>query len=54
MTEHMGRAEKPLISAFWEDEKVVGMILSEFGLDPENGHIINGHTPSKQRRAKAP
>ena len=40
--------------SFWEDEKVVGMILSEFGLDPEKGHIINGHTPVKARKGESP
>ena len=40
--------------SFWEDEKVVGMILSEFGLDPENGHIINGHTPVKAKKGESP
>ena len=30
------------------------MILAEFGLDPETGHIINGHTPVKAKKAKAP
>ena len=33
----------------WEDEDAVRMILSEFGLDPESGHIINGHTPVKAK-----
>lgn len=40
--------------SFWEDEKVVGMILSEFGLDPESGHIINGHTPVKAKKGESP
>lgn len=40
--------------SFWEDEKVVGMILSEFGLDPKNGHIINGHTPVKAKKGESP
>ena len=39
---------------FWEDEKVVKMILSEFGLDPETGHIINGHTPVKAVKGESP
>lgn len=40
--------------SFWEDEKAVGMILNEFGLDPETGHIINGHTPVKARKGESP
>lgn len=39
---------------FWEDESVVRMILSGFGLDPEKGHIINGHTPVKARKGENP
>ena len=30
------------------------MILSEFGLDPETGHIINGHTPVKAVKGESP
>lgn len=39
---------------FWEDGAAVGRILSEFGLDPETGHIINGHTPVKARKGESP
>ena len=38
----------------WEDEDAVRMILSEFGLDPESGHIINGHTPVKATKGESP
>lgn len=38
----------------WEDEGMVKMILAEFGLDPENGRIINGHTPVKAGRGESP
>ena len=31
-----------------EREEVVCSILTEFGLDPETSHIINGHVPVKQ------
>ena len=31
-----------------EREEVVCSILTEFGLDPESSHIINGHVPVKQ------
>ena len=30
------------------------MILTEFGLDPETGHIINGHTPVKAKKGESP
>jgi len=29
-------------------------ILEEFGLDPENGHIINGHVPVKVKKGERP
>ena len=38
----------------WEDEDAVRMILAEFGLDPERGHIINGHTPVKAKKGESP
>ena len=36
----------------WEDEKIVKMILSEFGLRKDGAHIINGHIP--QHRGENP
>ena len=35
-------------------EDICKMILKEFGLDPEHGHIINGHTPIKVKDGEAP
>lgn len=35
-------------------EEICGMILSEFGLDPERGHIINGHVPVHQSEGESP
>lgn len=35
-------------------EDVCRMILKEFGLDPDRGHIINGHTPIKVREGEKP
>lgn len=40
--------------SFWEDERAVRMILTEFGLDPEKGHIINGHTPVRAGKGESP
>ena len=39
---------------FWEDVDVIKMLLREFGLDPETGHIINGHTPVKAKLGESP
>ena len=39
---------------FWENEGVVRKILCEFGLDPDTGHIINGHTPVKAKKGESP
>lgn len=38
----------------WENEEVVDRILTEFGLDPEEGHIINGHVPVHQIEGENP
>ena len=37
-----------------DDEKTAKMILKEFGLDPEKGHIINGHVPVKTGKGESP
>ena len=39
---------------FLENEKVVNSILEEFGLDPQEGHIINGHVPVHQSDGESP
>lgn len=39
---------------FWDNEDTARMILAEFGLDPDTGHIINGHTPVKARKGESP
>ena len=38
----------------WEKEEVVNRMLEEFGLDPEEGHIINGHVPVHQLEGENP
>lgn len=38
----------------WESEEVVNAMLAEFGLDPEQGHIINGHVPVHQTDGESP
>ena len=35
-------------------EEVVNRMLEEFGLDPEEGHIINGHVPVHQLEGENP
>ena len=37
-----------------ENEEVVDMLMREFGLDPERGHIINGHVPVHQSEGENP
>jgi fructose-1,6-bisphosphatase III len=35
-------------------QEVAEQILTEFGLDPKTGHIINGHVPVKVKRGESP
>jgi len=37
-----------------ENEETVMQILENFGVDPEKGHIINGHTPVKEKTGEDP
>lgn len=37
-----------------EDEEICRKILTEFGLNPDQGHIINGHTPVKEINGENP
>ena len=37
-----------------DDEATCMMILSEFGLDPENSRIINGHVPVVVKQGESP
>lgn len=39
---------------FSEQSEVCGHILEMFGLDPERGHIINGHVPVKIKNGESP
>ncbi len=38
----------------YHKEEVCKMILKEFRLDPERGHIINGHTPIRVKEGESP
>ena len=37
-----------------ENEEIVDDLLREFRLDPEKGHIINGHVPVHQSEGESP
>lgn len=37
-----------------DEEKTCEMLLAEFGLDPQKGHIINGHVPVKVKKGESP
>lgn len=37
-----------------DSEKIARKILAEFGVDPDRGHIINGHVPVKVKRNESP
>jgi len=39
---------------FRDKEETAKKILAEFGLDPEHGHIINGHVPVKVIKGESP
>lgn len=39
---------------FLESEEVMDLVLKEFGLDPQEGHIINGHMPVHQSDGESP
>ena len=45
---------RDLYYTHYHKEEVCKMILKEFGLDPEKGHIINGHTPIKVKEGESP
>lgn len=36
------------------DQKVIEKILTEFGLDPKTGHVVNGHVPVKVSKGENP
>jgi len=37
-----------------DSEKIARKILAEFGVDPESGHIVNGHVPVKVKQKESP
>lgn len=48
------KEEKNPYYSFRDDEKICNMILEEFGLDAETGHIVNGHVPVKVKKGEKP
>ncbi len=36
------------------NQKVMEEILTEFGVDPSNGHVLNGHVPVKVKKGESP
>lgn len=40
--------------SYIENEEVIDNIMREFGLDPEIGHIVNGHVPVKRKDGESP
>ena len=40
--------------SYIENEKVIDNIMREFGLDPVDGHIVNGHVPVKRKDGESP
>lgn len=43
----------PYYSLYFRED-ICRKILSEFGLDPDKGHIINGHTPIRVKEGESP
>lgn len=52
--EQAGREEKNGYYKYRDDEATCKMILNEFGLDPENSRIINGHVPVVVKKGESP
>lgn len=46
--------EKNPYYSYIENEEVIDNIMKEFGLDPAEGHIVNGHVPVKRKDGESP
>jgi fructose-1,6-bisphosphatase-3 len=44
----------PYYTLAFKEEKYCNMILSEFGLNPDSSHIVNGHVPVKVKKGESP
>jgi len=40
--------------ALRDEEETCNKILTDFGIDPKQGHIVNGHTPVKRKKGENP
>ncbi len=49
-----GVESKNAYYTLWEHEETARAILTEFGVDPEKGHIINGHVPVRKSKGEVP
>ena len=49
-----GKERKNAYYTLWEKRETGCDILREFGVDPEKGHIINGHVPVKKNKGEDP
>lgn len=38
----------------YDEEEIVDNIFREFGLDPANSHIVNGHVPVERKKGESP
>ncbi len=47
-------ARNPYYKLAYENEKVCDDILEEFGLNPIDSHIVNGHVPVKVKKGESP
>lgn len=48
------KEEKNPYYSLREKAEIAEKFLTEFGLDPDSGHIINGHTPVKEKEGENP
>ncbi len=46
--------EKQPYFNLWNNEEICNKIMTEFGINNENGHIINGHIPVKFKDGESP
>ena len=49
-----GQEAKNAYYTLWNKPETAETILREFGVDPQRGHIINGHVPVKKSRGEQP
>lgn len=48
------KEEKQPYFNLWDNEDICNKIMDEFDVDPENGHIINGHIPVRFKDGESP